>query len=88
MSKATNQPTSSRKRARDFSAGASDRWFAPANAEEIVSPALLIYPDRIRENVRRMIRIAGGTQRLRPHVKTHKMPDVVRIQQAQGDRGR
>ena len=31
-----------------------------------------------------MIRYAGGTARLRPHVKTHKMPDVIRLQLAAG----
>ena len=31
-----------------------------------------------------MIAIAGGTRRLRPHVKTHKMAEVVRLQMALG----
>ena len=55
-------------------------WFAVQNAEEIPSPALLLYPERIRENINRMIRIAGGVSRLRPHIKTHKLPEVVRMQ--------
>ena len=50
------------------------------NATDVPSPALLIYPDRIQENVRRMIAIAGGADRLRPHIKTHKMPEIMRIQ--------
>ena len=55
-------------------------WFSLIHAEEVASPALLVYPGRIRENIRRMIQIAGGPARLRPHVKTHKMPEVVRLQ--------
>src|SRR5438445_9669770 len=55
-------------------------WFAGQNAGEVPSPALLLYPDRVRENIRRMIRIAGGTKRLRPHIKTHKLAEVVRMQ--------
>jgi len=55
-------------------------WFAVQNAEDVPSPALLLHPDRIRENIRRMIRIAGGTSRLRPHIKTHKLAEVVRMQ--------
>jgi D-serine deaminase-like pyridoxal phosphate-dependent protein len=55
-------------------------WFAIANVEEIDSPSLLVYPDRIVENTRRMIDIAGDVGRLRPHVKTHKMSEVVRLQ--------
>lgn len=55
-------------------------WFAVANVEEVPSPALLVYPDRVEENVRRMIRLAGGTDRLRPHMKTHKLPPLIRMQ--------
>ena len=55
-------------------------WYTLANVDEIDSPALLVYPDRVRENVRRMIAYAGGVERLRPHVKTHKMPAVVKLQ--------
>ena len=55
-------------------------WFAVQNAGEIPSPALLLYPARIRENTRRMIRLAGGAGRLRPHIKTHKLAEVVRLQ--------
>ena len=55
-------------------------WYEVANAAEIDSPAMLVYPDRVRENVARMIRYAGGTARLRPHVKTHKMAEVIRLQ--------
>lgn len=59
-------------------------WHEIENAAEIPSPALLIYPDRIAENLRRMIAIAGGPERLRPHVKTHKMPEVIRLCLAHG----
>jgi D-serine deaminase-like pyridoxal phosphate-dependent protein len=59
-------------------------WFAVENLEEVPSPALLVYPDRIRENIRRMIGIAGSASRLRPHIKTHKMAEVVRMQMKEG----
>jgi len=59
-------------------------WFAVENLEEVPSPALLVYPERIRENIRRMIEIAGGASRLRPHIKTHKMAEVVRMQLKEG----
>ena len=54
-------------------------WYAVENHAEIPSPALLVYPDRVQRNIRRMIAAAGGTERLRPHVKTHKMSEVVRM---------
>ena len=59
-------------------------WFHVANAGDIPSPALLVYPDRIQENIRHMIRIAGGVNTLRPHMKTHKMPEVIQMQLTQG----
>ncbi len=62
----------------------SPNWFEVANVDEIASPALLLYPDRARENVRRMIQIAGGAGRLRPHIKTHKLAELVRMQIEEG----
>ena len=59
-------------------------WFEVQDAGDIPSPALLLYPERIRENTRRMIRLAGGTNRLRPHIKTHKLAEVVRLQLEEG----
>lgn len=59
-------------------------WYQLENASEIPSPTLLLYPDRIRENIRRMIRLAGGPDKLRPHVKTHKLPQVIEMELAAG----
>lgn len=59
-------------------------WYKVSNIEDVPSPALLIYPDRVEENIRRMIQIAGGVDRLRPHMKTNKLPEVIRMQMAQG----
>ncbi len=67
-------------------AAATDDWYVIDNVGEIPSPALVFYPERIEENVRRMIRVAGDAGRLRPHVKTHKCADVVRLQLLQGIR--
>jgi D-serine deaminase-like pyridoxal phosphate-dependent protein len=66
--------------ARHDSAG----WHLAANRAEIPSPALLLFPDRVAANIRQMIAIAGAPARLRPHVKTHKLPEVVSLQQAAG----
>ncbi|MGE5198544.1 MAG: D-TA family PLP-dependent enzyme [Rhodospirillaceae bacterium] len=61
-----------------------DRWYEIANVAEVPSPALAFYPERIEENIRRMIRIAGSPGRLRPHVKTHKTAEIVRLQLKHG----
>ena len=59
-------------------------WYEINNTESVFTPAILVYPERIKENIRRMIEIAGSTARLRPHVKTHKMGEVVKLQVEQG----
>jgi D-serine deaminase-like pyridoxal phosphate-dependent protein len=46
----------------------------------VLSPALLFYKDLIRQNIARAIAIAGGPARLRPHVKTHKTREIVRME--------
>jgi len=56
-----------------------EHWYVVSNAEEVSSPALLVYPQRIESNIARMISVAGDVSRLRPHVKTHKTPSVVRM---------
>ena len=62
----------------------SRAWYTVENVDDLITPALLVYPERVDENIRRMIARAGGVGRLRPHVKTHKMPDVVRRKLALG----
>jgi D-serine deaminase-like pyridoxal phosphate-dependent protein len=60
------------------------KWYHVVNVDDVASPALLVYPERIEANVRKMVAMAGSPQRLRPHIKTHKSPEIIRIQQAIG----
>lgn len=53
-------------------------WFTVQQVQAIDSPALLVYPERVRENIRLAIELSGGVSAMRPHVKTHKMLEVVR----------
>jgi len=62
----------------------NDNWYQIDNADEVTSPSLLIYPDRIEANIKKAINIAGNADRLRPHVKTHKMAEVIRLQMKYG----
>ena len=59
-------------------------WHQVENLNEIPSPSLLIFPDRIEANIKKMIEIAGNADQLRPHVKTHKMPEIVKLQLKHG----
>jgi D-threonine aldolase len=54
-------------------------WYTISNIAELDTPALVVYPDRVRENIRRAIDMVGDPARLRPHVKTHKSPQVTRM---------
>ncbi len=55
-------------------------WFHIENEAEIATPALLLYRERIEHNLRLMLKIAGGPERLRPHVKTHKLAPLIQRQ--------
>ena len=55
-------------------------WYSIQNIHEIDSPALVVYPHRIQKNIERMEEIIGDKSRLRPHIKTHKMAEVVQLQ--------
>jgi D-serine deaminase-like pyridoxal phosphate-dependent protein len=54
------------------------------DAQNIYSPALLFYKELIRRNLAHAIEIAGGPERLRPHVKTHKTREIVQMEMAAG----
>ncbi|MEO9023138.1 MAG: D-TA family PLP-dependent enzyme [Ginsengibacter sp.] len=55
-------------------------WYELNDPEEIDSPALLIFKDHVAANIQTMIKIAGDAGRLVPHVKTHKMTEIVKMQ--------
>ena len=55
----------------------SPLWHHIHNEADIPSPALLLFKDSIEHNLQLMVRIAGGPERLRPHVKTHKLAPLV-----------
>lgn len=57
-----------------------------AQPETLDTPALLVYPDLIAANIDAAVRLAGGADRLQPHVKTHKLPQVVALHLARGIR--
>ncbi len=45
----------------------------------VFSPAVVFYPAIIRQNIARAIEMAGSPARLRPHVKTHKTREIVKL---------
>jgi D-serine deaminase-like pyridoxal phosphate-dependent protein len=54
--------------------------YAIQDKDAIFSPALIFYKDLIRRNLARAVAMAGSPSRLRPHVKTHKTREIVRLE--------
>jgi len=64
----------------------NNNWYTLAVSDELDTPALIVFPDRVRDNIRNAITLVGDPVRLRPHVKTHKSPQVTRLMLAEGIR--
>jgi D-threonine aldolase len=50
----------------------------------VPSPALLVYRHLLEHNLDQMLDVAGSPSRLRPHCKTHKTREIVRLLQDRG----
>lgn len=62
----------------------NDNWYKVSNEAQIDTPTLLVYWERMNDNIKKVIEIAGSVERLRPHVKTHKLPEIVRLHSMYG----
>ncbi|MEP2237233.1 MAG: D-TA family PLP-dependent enzyme [Maribacter sp.] len=63
---------------------ANENWYSIHNPDGVISPSLLVYPDRIQNNINLMISMIGDVNRLRPHVKTYKNANIIKMQMAAG----
>ncbi|MBM3215986.1 D-TA family PLP-dependent enzyme [Candidatus Poribacteria bacterium] len=61
-----------------------DDRYAIHDPDSLPSPSLLFYLPIIQANLRRALTLVEDPARLRPHVKTHKTPELVRMVQAAG----
>lgn len=59
-------------------------WYKLVEAENVPSPRVLVNAAVVGENIDAAIRTAGGSERLRPHVKTHKSQAVVKLHRDRG----
>ncbi len=50
-----------------------------SDLEQLPSPSMVVFLDRVHSNMDSMIRMAGSVDRLRPHCKTHKMEAIVKM---------
>lgn len=63
---------------------ASADWYIIDNVDELDTPALVVYADRVQYNIDLVKTMIDDVLRLRPHVKTHKSIDVSRLMIAAG----
>jgi D-serine deaminase-like pyridoxal phosphate-dependent protein len=57
----------------------SEGWYEIRNINELDSPALFVFTERVRHNIQLAVEMAGDVNRLRPHIKTNKSPDVAML---------
>ena len=61
-----------------------DACYEINDPSQILSPGLVVFREILSANIDKMIAIAKSPARLRPHCKTHKMREVVRMQVERG----
>lgn len=54
-------------------------WYTIEDIDAIDSPALVIYPERVKENINTLVSMIDDVKRLRPHVKTHKSKEATAL---------
>ncbi|MGF6846239.1 D-serine deaminase-like pyridoxal phosphate-dependent protein [Chitinophaga sp. W3I9] len=59
-------------------------WCQLTNAAQIDSPAIVIYKDRIKDNISLLKTMIDDIRRLRPHVKTSKIAEVIQLIMEEG----
>ncbi|WP_127130002.1 D-TA family PLP-dependent enzyme [Pseudoflavitalea rhizosphaerae] len=61
-------------------------WFLISDADQVDSPALILYPQRVQQNIDALIGMIDDKQRLRTHAKTHKTKEAAELQMKAGIR--
>lgn len=59
-------------------------WYEFAQARDLDSPALIVYPDRVRQNILLLKSMVNDPCQLRPHVKTSKAREAVLLMMDEG----
>lgn len=61
-----------------------EEWYRINNIDEVDSPALVIYPDRVKKNIALLKSMINDVNRLRPHVKTNKAKEAALLMMEAG----
>ncbi|MGZ3756274.1 MAG: D-TA family PLP-dependent enzyme [Mucilaginibacter sp.] len=52
-------------------------WFSIADIDVLDTPALVVYPEKVKYNIKLLAKSINSLDRLRPHIKTHKCKEAV-----------
>jgi D-threonine aldolase len=59
-------------------------WYEITNSDVLDTPAVAIYIERVKKNIQTFIGSIDDVARLRPHIKTHKSPEVSTLMKEAG----
>ena len=59
-------------------------WYSINNNDTLDTPALVVYPDRVTKNLLLLKTFVGDLDRVRPHIKTNKCPQVAALMMEAG----
>lgn len=62
----------------------SNIFYNIQNISELDSPSLVVFPDLVKKNIQKAVKMIGDVSRLRPHIKTHKTIEVTKLCQGEG----
>lgn len=54
-------------------------WYQIDNIQDVPSPQIVVFPERVASNISKAVDMIGDVSRLRPHIKTNKTAEVVRM---------
>jgi D-serine deaminase-like pyridoxal phosphate-dependent protein len=57
----------------------SQSWYPIEDIDKLDTPALVVYPERVKANIQAALDMIGDPKRFRPHVKTHKSAEVIQM---------
>jgi len=57
----------------------SSSWYPIEDIDQLDTPALVVYPERVKANIQAALDMIGDVARLRPHVKTNKSTEVIQM---------
>jgi D-threonine aldolase len=61
-----------------------ESWYKIEQIKELDSPALIVYPERIKQNILLLKKMVSTTSKIRPHIKTCKARETILLMMNEG----